>query len=99
MNSELESLITHDFSDDCPACRAQDITAYTLIPAAAAWETANELPRFSLALNGAAQLLGAMLAEGVMRKDVEEALGILLDEIETQIEEEGIMGGPPQGTA
>ncbi len=99
MNSELEKLLTHDYSDDCIACRAQDVVAFSLIPAAAAWETANELPRFSVALNGAAHLLGAMIAEGVPRADVEEALGSLLDELEAQIEEEGILGGPPQGTA
>ena len=99
MNSELKNLVTHDYSDDCPACRAQDFTAFSLIPAAAAWEAANELPRFALALNGAAQLLGAMMAEGVLRKDAEEALSVLLDEIEAQIEEEGVLGGPPQGTA
>ncbi len=40
-----------------------------------------------------------MLDEGVPRDDIEAALGKLLDEIEQQITEDKVMGGPPQGSA
>ena len=70
-----------------------------LIPAAAAWELANELPRFSIALHGAASLLGVMMEEGVSRRDLETTLSELLDEIEAGIKEDEVMGGPPQGSA
>jgi hypothetical protein len=40
-----------------------------------------------------------MLVQGVRRNDIEAALGKLLDEIEQQIAEDKVMGGPPQGTA
>ena len=99
MNNDLEKLITHEYSDDCMVCRAQDVVAFSLVPAAAAWETANELPQYSVALNGAAQLLAAMIADGLPRNDVEEALKTLLDDLETQIKEEGVFGGPTQGNA
>ena len=99
MNNDLEKLITHEYSDDCMVCRAQDVVAFSLVPAAAAWETANELPQYSVALNGAAQLLAAILADGLPRNDVEEALKILLDDLEAQIKEEGVFGGPTQGNA
>ena len=56
-----------------------------LLPAAAAWELNNELPRFSIALHGAAELLGAMLLEGVERSDIDAALERLLDDIEVRI--------------
>ncbi len=99
MNNDLEKLITHEYSDDCMVCRAQDVVAFSLVPAAAAWETANELPQYSVALNGAAQLLAAMIADGLSRNDVEEALKTLLDDLEAQIKEEGVFGGPTQGNA
>jgi hypothetical protein len=86
-------------SDECPTCRAQDLVELALLPAAGAWELRSELPRFSLALHGAAGLLGALLEEGVPRDDVETALSRLLDDIERQITEDKMMGGPPQGTA
>ena len=70
-----------------------------LIPAAAAWELANELPRFSIALQGAASLLGVMMEEGVPRRELEATLAELLDEIEAGIKEDTVMGGPPQGSA
>jgi len=99
MKNDLEKLITHEYSDDCMVCRAQDVVAFSLVPAAAAWETANELPQYSVALNGAAQLLAAIIADGLPRNDVEEALKTLLDDLEAQIKEEGVFGGPTQGNA
>ncbi len=59
----------------------------------------HELPRFSLALHGAAGLLGAMLEEGIPRDDIEAALSRALDDSEQQIEEDKTMGGPPMGSA
>ena len=59
----------------------------------------DELPRFSVALHGAAHLLGAMIGEGVKRADIEAALSELLDDIESGINEDAVMGGPPQGSA
>ena len=99
MDDQIKKLIQHDMSDDCPVCRAQDVVAMALMPATAAWEMANELPRFSLALQGAAGLLGAMLEEGVDRGDIEKSIGGLLDDIEAEIAEDQVMGGPPQGSA
>ena len=99
MDDQIKKLIQHDMSDDCPVCRAQDVVAMALMPATAAWEMANELPRFSLALQGAAGLLGAMLEEGVDRGDIENSIGGLLDDIEAEIAEDQVMGGPPQGSA
>ena len=96
---DLTPLLDHDLSDDCPICRAQDVIQIALLPAAAAWELNNELPRFSVALQGAAELLGVMLEEGISREDIESALGQLLDDIEAQIAEDAVMGGPTQGTA
>ena len=61
MTSDLTPLLDHDLSDDCPVCRAQEVIQIALLPAAAAWELNNDLPRFSIALHGAAELLGAML--------------------------------------
>ena len=58
MANNLTELTEHDFSDDCPICRAQDVVQFALLPAAAAWESNSELPRFSIALHGAAELLG-----------------------------------------
>lgn len=99
MASPLDHLIQHDMSDDCEVCRAQDIVAMALIPAAAAWEGDNGLPRFSVALHGAAELLGAMLQDGIPREAVEAALAELLDDIELRIAEDEALGGPPQGSA
>ena len=99
MTSDLAPLLDHDLSDDCPVCRAQDFIQMALLPAAAAWELNNELPRFSIALHGAAELLGAMLVEGVERGDIEAALERLLDDIEARIAEDRVMGGPPKGNA
>lgn len=99
MSIDLSEITEHDLSDDCPVCRAQEFTELVLLPAAYAWEATGALPRFSLALHGAAGLLGAMLQEGVAREEIESALSGLLDELEMQIAENETMGGPPQGTA
>ncbi len=99
MTIDLTSLADHDLSDDCPVCRAQHIVRTALLPAAAAWEANDELPRLSVALHGAAELLGVILEEGVRRTDVEAALGRLLDDIEQRIAEDRVMGGPPRGSA
>jgi hypothetical protein len=99
MHPDLDDLVAHDMSDDCPVCRAQEVVALALLPATAAWEASYELPRYALALHGAAELLGVMLAEGASRARVEEVLGQLLDDIEQRIAEDRTMGGPPQGTA
>ena len=99
MAIDLNALTEHDMSDNCPVCRAQELVDTVLLPAAAAWELRNELPRLSVALHGAAGLLSALLEEGVPRDEVEAALSRLLDDIERQIAENEVMGGPPQGTA
>ncbi len=99
MRSDLDQLVDHDHSDNCPVCKAQELVAVALIPAAAAWELHNELPRLSVALHGAAGLLGAMLEEGVPRNDVDDKLRVLLDDIEREIAEDKAMGGPPRGNA
>lgn len=99
MNIDLQALVEHDLSEECPTCRAQNIVHVALLPAAAAWELDNQLPRFSVALHGAAGLLGAMLEAGVAREEIDAAVAVLLDEIEHQIAEDRAMGGPPKGTA
>ena len=99
MHPELEAIINHDMSEDCPVCRSQEIVQIALLPAAAAWEMSNELPHYALALHGAAGLLGALLEEGVSRDDVDQAVTALLDDIEQQIAEDKALGGPPQGSA
>ena len=99
MPIDLNALTEHDMSDNCPVCRTQDLVEMVMLPAAAAWELRNELPRLSVALHGAAGLLSALLEEGVPRDDVEAALSRLLDNVEQRIAEDGVMGGPPQGTA
>ena len=68
MISELEAIVTHDATEECVACRIQQLVQMALIPVAAAWEAAAELPRFSIALRGAAGLLGNMLADGIPRQ-------------------------------
>ncbi len=96
---DFDEIVTHTAADDCPACRAQELTIVALLPAVAAWEASSELPRFSMALHGAAGLLGSMLDEGVARDDIEDALSQLLDDIEVQIAEHSALGGPTQGNA
>jgi hypothetical protein len=99
MTIDLEVLVTHDSTEDCIPCRARELVINALVPAAAAWEAKAELPRFSIALHGAAGLLGSMLEDGISRNEVEDALSNLLDQVEQQIAEDQAMGGPPQGTA
>ncbi len=99
MHVNLKELTEHDMTDDCPICQAQQFVTVALLPAAAAWEQNSDLPRFSIALHGAAELLGAMLENGVDRDALESVLGGLLDEIEQRIAEDRALGGPPQGTA
>ena len=99
MTSVLDQLIEHDLSDDCAVCRAQDVVAMALMPAAAAWEVDNGLPRFAVALHGAAELLGAILQDGIPRETLEASLAELLDEIELRIAEDRALGGPTQGSA
>jgi hypothetical protein len=99
MALSLAELFTHDSTEDCIACRARDFVAQIVVPAAEAWETSTDLPRFSIALHGAAGLLGSMLEEGVSRENIESALSRLLDELGEQLTENRAMGGPPQGTA
>jgi hypothetical protein len=57
------------------------------------------MPRHSVAVHGAASLMAFMIQNGVARKDIEEAVAHILDEYEMQIAEEGLLGGPHQGTA
>jgi len=99
MSFDFKAIVTHDNTEDCVACRARDLVAQALLPAAAAWESSGGLPRFAVALHGAAGLLGTMIGEGVPRSEIEDALSGLLDEIEQQIAEDQTMGGPPKGTA
>ena len=99
MAINLTELTEHDLSDDCPICKAQDVVHYALLPASSSWETRSELPRFSVALHGAAELLGVMLQEGVERQEVDAAVSRLLDDIEQRISEDQVMGGPPRGNA
>jgi hypothetical protein len=96
---DFEELINHDMSEECPICRAQEVVESALVPAAAAWEMHSELPKFAMALHGAAGLLGAMLQEGLPRDDVMVALNRALDDIEQQITEDRAFGGPTQGNA
>ena len=99
MALSLEEIVTHDSSEECVACRARDFVSQIVVPAAEAWETSTDLPRFSIALHGAAGLLGRILGDGVSRDEIESALSRLLDEVEKQVAEDRAMGGPPQGTA
>ena len=99
MQVNFDDLVDHDMTEECPICRTQEIVETTLVPAAAAWEAHNELPKFAMALHGAAGLLGAMLQEGLSREDVMDVLGKALDEIEHQIAEDRAFGGPTQGSA
>ena len=99
MAVSLEEIVTHDSTEDCIACRARDFVSQVVVPAAEAWETSTDLPRFSIALHRAAGLLGGILEAGVSREEIESALSRLLDEIEEQLTENRAMGGPSQGTA
>ncbi len=99
MSSTFDDIVTHDASDDCVACRAQDIVNASLVPAVAAWEEAYQMPRNSLAVHGAASLMAFMIQNGVARKDIESAVAKIVDDYEMQIAEEGLLGGPHQGTA
>ena len=99
MSIDLDQLVTHDSTDGCVVCRAQEVASQTVVPAVTAWEDSYSLPRFAVALHGAAQLLGAMMARGVSREAIDRTLSRLLDDLEQQIAEDSAMGGPPQGTA
>jgi hypothetical protein len=99
MAIDLDELVTHDSTDQCIVCHAQDIVQMTLLPAAAAWETVAGLPRYLVALHGAVGLLGTMLAGGVPRDALDKVVAALLDDVENQFAEDRAMGGPPQGTA
>ena len=99
MTVNLNELVEHNDTDDCPVCRALDFTYAVVAPAVASWEQSNEFPKMSLALNGAVALLGAMLEEGVPRNELDKTVAALLDDIEQQITEDGVLGGPTQGTA
>jgi len=99
MTVNLNELVKHDASEDCPVCRALDFTYAVVTPAVASWEQSNGFPKYSLAINGAAALLGAILEEGVSRPLLNKVVAALLDDIEQQIAEEGVLGGPTQGTA
>jgi hypothetical protein len=99
MAFDFEDLTEHDATEDCPVCRAQQVVDGALVPAAASWEFHHELPRFSLALHGAAGLLGAMLEQDIPRDEIEAALSRVLDDIEQQIAEDKALGGPPMGSA
>ncbi len=99
MTINLDRIVEHDFTDDCAACRAQEIAELAIVPAAAGLEAHHGLPQYSLALFGAAALLGVLLEEGVERGEIEATLGRVLDEIEQHIAEDKLMGGPTQGSA
>jgi hypothetical protein len=99
MKKRFEEILTHDNTEECVACRSRDFVNDVIIPAVGAWEATTDLPRFALALHGAAGLLGAILAEGVPREEIDDALATLLDEIGTQVAEEGALSGPAQGNA
>ena len=99
MNETFKKIVTHDETDDCPACRAQDIVNASLVPAVAAWEEAYQMPRHALAVHGAASLIAFMIQNGVSRGDIEEAVAKIVDDYEMEIAEQGLLGGPHQGTA
>lgn len=99
MTFDFDQIVDHTSDDDCPVCRAQDIISAFLVPAVSAWEMAHNLPRYSLAIHGAAGLIGVMLEEGIGREEIESALAGVLDDIERQIAEDRMLGGPTQGSA
>jgi hypothetical protein len=98
MPIDLKAIVTHDSTDSCVACRAQDIAAQVLVPAAEAWEASHGLPRHSVALHGAAELLGRLLQAGVDREELDQAMTTLLDDIEAQLADDATIG-PAQGNA
>ncbi len=57
------------------------------------------MPRHSLAVHGAASLMALMIQNGVVREGIDKAVAHILDDYETQMAEEGLLGGPHQGTA
>ncbi len=99
MATDLDELVTHDSTEQCVVCHAQDIVAQIVVPAVSAWETAAGLPRFAIALHAAAGLLAGMLADGISRDALDKTVSDLLDDMERQLAEDRAMGGPPQGTA
>lgn len=99
MAVDLQQLTQHHMTDECPICHTQQMVRGALVPAAAAWEASEELPRYSVALHGAAELLGVMLEEGIAREQIDATLAKLLDDIERGVGEDDVMGGPAQGSA
>ena len=99
MTYDLNEIVTHDGTEECIACRAQDLVALALLPAATAWESTAELPLHAISLHGAAGLLGLMLQAGIQRSEIDEAMATLLDEMERHLAEDKALGGPPQGSA
>ena len=99
MSTPFEKIITHDASDDCVACRAQEIVYASLIPAVAAWEDSYQMERHALSIHGAAGLMAFMMQNGVARDEIEKAVATLLDDYEMQMAGEGLLSGPHQGTA
>jgi hypothetical protein len=65
-----KQLVTHDSTEKCVICRAQDIAAETVVPAVMVCEDAAGHRRFSMALHGAAGLLLALI--GLVRLCVEQ---------------------------
>ena len=59
MALSLEEIVAHDNSEECVACRARDFVSQIVVPAAEAWETSTDLPRFSIALHGLPDCLEA----------------------------------------
>lgn len=98
MTIDFDDIITHDASEDCTACRAQDLVSFMLVPAVAAWEHSNQLPQHALSLHGAAALIVFMMQDGNRREDIERALSTLVDDMEKQLAEDQAFG-PTQGTA
>ncbi len=99
MSIDFDDITTHDQSDDCVACRAQDIVGYSLVPAVATWEESYQLPRHALAVHGAAGLMAYMIQSGAGRDEVERAVAKVLDDYEAQAADDGLLNVPPQGTA
>ena len=57
------------------------------------------MPRHSIDVHGAASLMALMIQNGVAREDIEKEVAHILDDYEMQMAEEGLLGGPHQGTA
>ena len=75
MTSVLDHLVEHDMSDDCLVCRAQEVVAIALMPAAAAWEVDNGLPRFAVAREAVEAALSGLLDKIELRIAEDGALG------------------------